>query len=349
MPYVTPEPPDRIDTEEELDEVLTRPRPVLVEFIQTLTGPLVILGAGGKMGPTLAVLAQRAARCAGHPLEVFAVSRFTDERTRQWLEARGVSTRSLDLLDRAACRRLPEAGHVISLVGRKFGTAGEAARTWAVNTLVPAHVAGHYADARLVVLSTGNVYPLVPVAGGGSVETDALTPLGEYANAAVARERLCEFFSRRNGTPMTILRLNYAVDLRYGVLVDVARRVAAGEAVPVTTGHVNCIWQGDANEMILRSLALAQAPPRVLNLTGPAVLSVRALALRFGELLGREVRFAGTEADTALLSNPARACALLGPPPTPLETVLRWTADWLRKGGRLLDKPTHFEVRDGSY
>jgi nucleoside-diphosphate-sugar epimerase len=346
MAHVTP---DRIDTEEELDEVLTRPRPVLVEFIKTLNSPLVVLGAGGKMGPTLAVLARRAAERAGHPLEVVAVSRFTDERARQWLEARGVQTQSLDLLDRAACRELPDAAQVLSLVGRKFGTAHDAARTWAVNTLVPAQVAERYPRARLVVLSTGNVYPLVPVAGGGSVETDALTPLGEYANAAVARERLCEFFSRQNGTPMTVLRLNYAVDLRYGVLVDVARRVAAGEPVRLSTGHVNCIWQGDANEMILRSPALAQAPPRVLNLTGPAVLSVRALALRLGDLLGRTVHFSGTEADTALLSNPARACALLGPPPTPLEQVLRWTAHWIKDGGRLLDKPTHFEVRDGSF
>jgi nucleoside-diphosphate-sugar epimerase len=341
--------PDRIDTEEELDEVLTRPRPVLVEFIKSLTSPLVVLGAGGKMGPTLAVLARRAAHLAGHPLEVLAVSRFTDERPRRWLEARGVGTRSLDLLDRAACRELPAAAQVLSLVGRKFGTAQDAARTWAINTLVPAHVAQRYPHARLVVLSTGNVYPLVPVAGGGSVETDALTPLGEYANAAVARERLCEFFSRENGTPMTVLRLNYAVDLRYGLLVDIARRVAAGEPIGLTTGHVNCIWQGDANEMVLRSLALAQAPPQVLNLTGPAVLSVRELAVRLGELLGRAVHFSGTEAATALLSNPARACALLGPPPTPVETVLRWTAHWIQKGGRLLDKPTHFEVRDGSF
>lgn len=341
--------PDRITTEEELDELLTRPRPVLIDFIKTLRSPLIILGAGGKMGPTLAWLARRAADAAGHVLDIVAVSRFTDEEARRWLEARGVQTVTIDLLDGEALRQLPEPGEVIYLVGRKFGTSEDAARTWAINTLVPAYVAERFHRARLVVLSTGNVYPLVSVSTGGSVETDPLTPLGEYANAAIARERIFEFFSRQNGTPLCIVRLNYAVDLRYGLLVDIARRVHAGEHVSVTTGYVNCIWQGDANEMILRALTLATSPPLALNLTGPAILSVRSLAQRFGELLGRTVHLDGTEADTALLSNPARAGTLLGPPPTALETITRWTAHWVKSGGRLLDKPTHFEVRDGRY
>jgi nucleoside-diphosphate-sugar epimerase len=301
------------------------------------------------MGPTLAWLARRAAEAAGHSLDVFAVSRFTDQSARRWLEARGVQTVSLDLLDRDSLQQLPEAGAVIYLVGRKFGTSHDAARTWAINTLVPAYVAERFPRARTVVLSTGNVYPLTPVSHGGSVETDSLTPLGEYANAAVARERIFEFFTRQNGTPVCILRLNYAVDLRYGVLVDIARTVHAGEPVSVTTGYVNCIWQGDANELILRALTLAETPPQVLNLTGPAILSIRSLAQRFGELLEQAVLFAGKEADTALLSNPARACALLGPPPTALEAATRWTAHWVKSGGRLLDKPTHFEIRDGRY
>jgi nucleoside-diphosphate-sugar epimerase len=341
--------PDRVTTEDQLDELLTHPRPVLVDFIRTITGPLVILGAGGKMGPTLARLARRAAQAAGHALDVIAVSRFSDQSARRWLEAGGVQTVSMDLLDRQGLRQLPDAGEVIYLVGRKFGTADDAAWTWVINTLLPAYIAERYPRARMVVLSTGNVYPLVPVSSGGSVETDPLTPLGEYANAAVARERIFEFFARQNGTPLCILRLNYAVDLRYGVLVDIARSVQMGEPVSVTTGSVNCIWQGDANEMIVRALALAKTPPQVFNLTGPIVLSVRGLALRLGELLGQAVRFCGTEADTALLSNPARLCALLGPPPTPLEAVTRWTADWLKNGGRLLDKPTHFELRNGRY
>ena len=349
MASLTSEIPDLLSTEEELDEMSTRPRPVLVEFIKNLNGPLLILGAGGKMGPTLAWLARRAAEEAGHALDILAVSRFTDLEARRWLESRSVQTLSLDLLDRVALNRLPDAANVLYLVGRKFGTAQDAARTWAINTLVPAYVAERFPRARMVVLSTGNVYPLVPVSSGGSVESDSLTPLGEYANAAVARERLFEFFAQQNGTPICILRLNYAVDLRYGVLVDIARRIHAGESVSLTTGYINCVWQGDANEMILRSLALAKNPPQALNLTGPAVLSIRGLALRLGELLGQAVHFSGTEADTALLSNPARACALLGPPATALEKVLRWTAHWVKNGGRLLDKPTHFEVRDGSY
>jgi nucleoside-diphosphate-sugar epimerase len=349
MSEVTFELPDLLNTEEELDEVLTRPRPVLVDFIRTLNSPLLILGAGGKMGPTLAWLARRAAQAADHPLNVCAVSRYSDDRARHWLEARGVQTLSVDLLNREELKRLPEAAEVIYLVGRKFGTAQDAAQTWAVNTLVPAYVAERFPRARLVVLSTGNVYPLVRVSSGGSIETDALTPLGEYANAAIARERLFEFHSQQNATPICILRLNYAVDLRYGVLVDIARRVQSGEPVDASMGYVNCIWQGDANEIILRSLALAKAPPQVLNLTGPALLSIRDVARQLGEMLGQTVHFSGTEADTALLSNPARVCALLGPPPTALEHVLRWTAHWVKSGGRLLDRPTHFEVRDGRY
>jgi nucleoside-diphosphate-sugar epimerase len=349
MANVPPELLDPVNTEEELDDLLTRPRPVLVEFIRSLQSPLLILGAGGKMGPTLAWLARRAAEAAGHALDIIAVSRFADEQARHWLEARGVQTRRIDLLDREALQTLPVAANVIYLVGRKFGTSLDAARTWASNTLVPAYVAERFPQSRMVVLSTGNVYPLVFVARGGSVETDALTPCGEYANAAIARERLFEFFAQQNGTPVCILRLNYAVELRYGVLVDIARQVLAEEAVDLTTGSINCIWQGDANDMILRALVLAKTPPQVLNLTGPAVLSVRGLAQRFGELFGKTVQFTGTEAATALLSNPAQACTLLGSPPTPLEAVIRWTAHWLQSGGRLLAKPTHFEVRDGRY
>ncbi|HEV3118601.1 MAG TPA: NAD-dependent epimerase/dehydratase family protein [Gemmataceae bacterium] len=340
---------DVIGTEEELDERLTRPRPELCAFMQTLGPRLVILGAGGKMGPTLAVLARRAADAARHPLEVIAVSRFSDEATRQWLETRGVQTLALDLLDRAAVAGLPDARQVIYLVGYKFGTAQNPARTWAVNTLVPAHVAERYPQAAMVALSTGNVYPLVPAPGAGSMETDSLTPLGEYANAAVARERIFDFHAQKNGTPLVLLRLNYAVDLRYGVLVDIARKVYTGQNVDVSMGYLNCIWQGDANDMILRGVALAQQPALVLNLTGSAVLSVRALARRFGELFDRPVPIAGIEANTALLSNSGRACALLGQPPTSIEQMMRWTAHWIQQGGRLYDRPTHFQTRDGHY
>ena len=341
--------PDLIHTEAELDEVMTRPTAALTAFVRTLRGPLVVLGAGGKMGPSLCVQARRAAEAAGHALDVVAVSSFTNTAARDWLETRGVRTLAFDLMDRAALDALPDAENVIYLVGLKFGTQQDPARTWAVNTRIPAYVAERYARSRLVALSTGNVYPLVPVDSGGSVETDALTPLGEYANACVARERIFEYYSGRNTTPLVLIRLNYALDLRYGILVDIAQKVLAGQPVDVAMGYLNGIWQGDANAMILRALDLATHPPTPLNLTGPAVLSVRALAHRLGEFMNRPVQITGAEAASALLSNPAHACAALGAPPTPLDTVLRWTAHWILHESPTLNKPTHFEVRDGRY
>ena len=341
--------PPLIEDEAQLDELLTRPRPELVRFIRQVRSPLLVLGAGGKMGPTLAVLARRAAAVAGHKLDVIAVSRFKNSAVREWLERRGIKTISCDLFKPGEVARLPEAGDLLYLVGVKFGTSQNPALTWAANTIIPTNVAERFLQGRLVALSTGNVYPQVEVAGGGADEAHTLTPLGEYANAAVARERLFEFHSQRHGTPMVLLRLNYAVELRYGVLHDLARRVWSGEAVDVAHGYFNCIWQGDANEAIMRSLGLAASPPLHLNLTGSEVLSVRAVATQLGKLMGKSVRFDGAELSTALLNNPARACKLLGPPTTPLEQVLRWTAHWVMRGGTSLNKPTHFEVRDGRY
>jgi len=339
--------PEFIENEAALDELMTHPRPALVQCIRSVQSPLVILGAGGKMGPTLAALAKRAADAAGHPLEVIAVSRFSNAATRTWLETRRVETLSCDLMEWDI--HLPDSANVIYLVGLKFGTSSSPASTWAANTLVPANVARRYPHARIVALSTGNVYPLVAVDSSGSRETDRLTPLGEYANSCVGRERIFEYLSRMNGTPIALIRLNYALDLRYGVLVDIARKVYSGEPVDVTMGYLNCIWQSDANEMILRALALPSPPPTPINSTGTEKLSVRALALRFGELLGREVRITGAEAATALLSNVDNMRAHLGAPPTPVDAVMRWTARWIMQGGPLLDKPTHFETRDGGY
>jgi len=332
-----------------LEELLCRPRPTLVDFMRTVSSPLVVLGAGGKMGPTLAVLAKRAAQMAGYPLEVIAVSRFSDETPRRWLEAHGVSTWRADLLERGAVQGLPEAAHVVYLVGLKFGTRQNPGLTWAINTLVPAYVAERYARARLVVLSTGNVYPLVPVGRAGASESHGLTPLGEYANAAVARERIFGHFAQRLGTPMAFLRLSYAVELRYGVLVDIARKVWGGEPIELANGCFNCIWQGDANEMILRALALATSPAEAWNLTSPQVLRVREVAEQLGTLFGRAPRFIGRESNTALLSDVSKLSAVLGEPATSLAAVLRWTAHWVQHGGRSLDKPTHFEVRDGYF
>jgi nucleoside-diphosphate-sugar epimerase len=341
--------PDRIDTEEQLNELLTRPRAALVEFIKTVPSPLLILGAGGKMGPTLAVLAKRAASTAGHPLEVIAVSRFSDPNARAWLEARQVRTIACDLLDAQAVRELPDADALLYCVGLKFGTAQDPAATWAMNTLVPARVLERYPQARIAALSTGNVYPLAETGKGGALETAPLTPRGEYANAAVGRERIFEFCSRAHRTPVTLLRLFYAVELRYGVLVDIAQKVRLGDGIELANGYFNCIWQGDANELALRALSLAAWPPSVWNLCRPETFSVRAVALRLGELLGRPAQFIGAEAPTALLGASARLCAALGEPSIPLDVMLRWIANWVKQGGRSLAKPTHFEVRDGNY
>jgi nucleoside-diphosphate-sugar epimerase len=341
--------PEHIETEDALDEVLTRPMPALVESIKALTSPLIILGAGGKMGPTLAVLARRAADAAGHPLDIVAVSRFSDARKRDWLEARQVRTIACDLMARDAFAGLPDTDNVIYLVGLKFGTAQDPATTWASNTLVPAYAAERYARARIAALSTGNVYPLAPIDSAGWSESDPLTPVGEYANSCVARERIFEYVSRRHGARLASIRLSYALDLRYGVLVDIARKVFAGQPIDVTMGYLNCIWQGDANEFIVRSLALASSPPTVLNLTGSKALAVRNVAQQFGTLMDRPVQFTGEEAPTALLSNTARLRSDLGEPATPLDVVVRWTGHWIMNHGRLLDKPTHFEVRDGVY
>jgi nucleoside-diphosphate-sugar epimerase len=341
--------PDLIRTELELEEVMSRPGKELIRFVGSIRNPLLVLGAGGKMGPSLAVLAHRAAAAARHPLEVIAVSRFSDPRARQQLEDQGVRTLSGDLLDPRFVASLPEASDVIYLVGLKFGTAQNPAATWAMNTLVPSAIATRFPRARLVALSTGNVYPLTEVALAGAVESNPLTPLGEYANAAVARERIFEFQSRQLGSRVALLRLFYALDLRYGVISDLARMIHAGETIPLANGSFNCIWQGDANEMILRSLSLTASPPGAWNLCQPEAFSVRETALKLGELLDRNPSFTGTEARTALLGNPTRICDALGRPPTPMDTVLRWTAHWVRTGGRSLNKPTHFEVRDGNY
>jgi nucleoside-diphosphate-sugar epimerase len=340
---------DHIQSEDQLDSVLTLPRPALIEFIRSVSSPLVVLGAGGKMGATLAVLARRAADAAGSKLEIIAVSRFSDEAVRRRIEEQGVKTRCADLLEPESVRDLPDSANLIYLVGLKFGTTENPSMTWAVNTLAPANAAGRYRSARIVALSTGNVYPNVPVDSGGVKESHPLKPLGEYPNAAVARERVFEYCSRKNGTPVAVIRLNYAVELRYGVLVDIARKVWTGEPIDLANGSFNCIWQGDACEMILRALSLASNPPSAFNLCCPTIVSVREVASKFAVLFDRPARFTGSESGTALLSDPAKLCAQLGPPATSLDTVIRWTADWVRSGGRYLDKPTHFEVRDGQY
>jgi nucleoside-diphosphate-sugar epimerase len=335
---------DLIENERELEEELSRPGAALREFARGLKGPLIILGAGGKMGPTLAAMAMRAAE----GLEVVAVSRFNDARAEGWLKERGVRTIGCDLLN-DDLRALPDASNVIYLVGLKFGTSSDPSTTWVMNTVVPARVMERYRGARIVALSTGNVYGNCEVARGGSMETDALTPIGEYPNSAVGRERVFEFYARRNGTAVALMRLFYAVELRYGVLVDIAQKVWRGEEIHLENGSFNCIWQRDANERILRALELAASPASVFNLCQPQIFSVREIAQRLGELFGREAKFAGAESGTALIANAEKLVGRLGAPETSMETMLKWIAHWVKCGGRNLEKPTHFEERGGSY
>ncbi|KAA5547210.1 NAD(P)-dependent oxidoreductase [Roseiconus nitratireducens] len=341
--------PDVITDERQLDDWLTTPSAELVRFASKLQGNLLVLGAGGKMGPSLAVLAQRAIDQAGSTARVIAVSRFSDEAARAWLTERNVETLGADLLCPESVAKLPDAERVIYLVGTKFGTGQNPSHTWALNTLPPSYVMRRYGETPIAALSTGNVYAFTGVDSGGSLESDPLRPVGEYANAAVGRERIFDYFSRLNGTPVAQIRLNYATDLRYGVLTDIARKVLSEEPIDVTQGHFNCIWQGDANDCIIRSLALAESPPRPLNLTGPETLSVREVAQTFASLMGRTLRLTGRESETAFLSNSTSLRERLGPPAIPTETLIRWTAHWVQHGGRLLNKPTHFEVRDGAF
>ncbi len=341
--------PDEIPTESALLEVLSEPSKSLIEQIGSISGPLVVVGAGGKMGPTLCVLAKRAAELAGHSLSVMALSRFSNEKERSWLESRGVQTRRFDALAESSGDPLPDASHVVYLVGLKFGTGDQPELTWATNTLAPARVAQRYRGVPMVALSTGNVYPMSEVDSQGSTESDPLTPLGEYANAAVARERIFEYVSNQNQSPMALLRLNYALDLRYGILVDLAQSLIKEQAIDLSMSAVNCLWQRDANERILRSLALVEYPIAVYNLTSPEAYPIESLAMELGERLGVAPRFVGSPARNALLSDASKLTRRLGRPETPIESVIRWTADWMGRGGRTLGRPTKFQVRDGVF
>jgi nucleoside-diphosphate-sugar epimerase len=290
-----------------------------------------------------------AARAAGGTRRVIAVSRWSSDAAERSLNEAGVETVRADLLDRDAVAKLPDAPNVVFMAGQKFGTTGAPAMTWAMNTIVPANCAERYRDSRIVAFSTGNVYPLTAVASGGSVETDALGPVGEYAASCVGRERVFELYAERHGTRVAIVRLNYAIDLRYGVLVDIATRVKRGDTVSVDMGYVNVIWQGDANRIALECLPLAATPPFVVNVTGGEQLSVRTIAQWFGRRLGVEPRLGGTERADALLSSTNRMQTNFAPAQVRTEQMLEWVADWVEHDGSLLGKPTKFEARDGKF
>jgi nucleoside-diphosphate-sugar epimerase len=335
-------------TESELDDLLSTPRRETVDALRQCPGDVVVLGAGGKMGPTLATMVARAAREVDSR-RVFAVSRFSSERAEHSLRARGVETVRADLLDASAVASLPDAPNVIYMAGQKFGTSDAPSVTWAMNTAVPTHCAERYRGSRIVAFSTGNVYPLVPVSSGGAREDEPLGPVGEYAASCVGRERLFDFFARHDGTRVAIVRLNYAIDLRYGVLTDLAVKVRRGIPIPLAMGHVNVIWQGDANRVAIECLPRASSPPFVLNVTGSETLSVRRLAEALGTRLGRQPVFTGDEGSDALLSNTSRMGELFAPSETSVERMLDLVASWVANDGPLLDKPTHFETRDGKF
>ena len=338
-----------IANETELEEALSRPTPESVRDLASLKGDLVLLGVGGKMGPTLARMARRALDESGQKNSVVGVARFSNPKSREALEAAGVRTVPCDLFNRTDVMKLPDAGAVIFMVGQKFGTTGAESATWATNAYLPGLVSERYSKLPTVAFSTGNVYPLVPVASGGATEETPPGPIGEYAQSALGRERMFEYFSRANGTPTAIYRLNYAVELRYGILLEVALKVWKGTPLDARMGYVNVIWQGDANAIALRMLFTGQSPPVVWNVTGPETVAIRDLAVKFGELLGRKPVVQGKEEPTALLNNASKALARFGKPRVSLDQAVEWVAHWVKSGGATLNKPSHFETRDGKF
>ena len=341
--------PDAIETVAQLEDIMTRPSPRLVEAMRSLAGDIVIIGVGGKMGPTLAKLAARAIEASGVARNVTAASTFSQPGMREELESYGIATHKADLLAPGAVDALPEAENVVYMVGRKFGSTGAEWDTWGTNVLAAGLAARKYAGARVVAFSSGNVYPFVPIDSGGATEETPPDPVGEYAMSGLGRERMWDYAAHHGATRVLHFRLNYAVELRYGVLLDVAQKVWSGEPIDATMGYANCIWQGYANSVALQSFALATSPAAVLNVTGRERLSIRELASRMGGLLGKLPNMVGTEAPTALLSNASKCHELFGPPDVSIDTLCHWIARWVAAGGKTLSKPTHFETRDGKF
>jgi nucleoside-diphosphate-sugar epimerase len=338
-----------MNTVEQLEAKLAEPSDALIEDLAQTEGDLLLLGIGGKMGPSMARLALNAIRKGGLNKKVIGASRFSSSGLREELERDGVETIAVDLLNDTELQRLPDVENLIYMAGNKFGTSGNESFSWAMNAYVPGRVAEKFKRSRIVVFSTGNVYPLTPIMRGGATEDGETGPIGEYAQSCLGRERVFEYFAKKNGTPMTIFRLNYAIDLRYGVLLEIAKAVKEGRTIDLRMGHANCIWQGDANEFALRSLRVCSTPPNVVNVTGPETISLRWAAEEFAKRLGTDPVFDGTESDTALLSNAAKSFRLFGYPRVSLAQMIDWIADWVKQGGQTWNKPTHFQEREGKF
>lgn len=335
--------------EEKLDNLLTCPSQSLISDIKKLQGDILILGAGGKMGPTLCLLAKKAVKAAGIEKKVIAVSRFSDPIATKLLLDNEIEIISSNLLEPGSLESLPDVENVIYMAGRKFGTDGQEPLTWAMNAWLPSRVAERYKTSRITVFSTGNVYPQVSITSGGASEETSPSPIGEYGMSSLARERMFEYAAHQYNTKISIYRLNYAVDLRYGVLYDIAHSILNDKPISISTPVFNCIWQGDANEVAIRSLLYANNEVFKLNVTGPETVSVKETALILGKLLGKTPIFSGEETTHAYLNNASKMFELFGYPSVSINTLIKWQAEWLLEGGRSLQKPTHFEERKGQY
>jgi hypothetical protein len=341
--------PKSIRNVDELETLLSEPAERTIRAMRGLQGDIIVLGVGGKMGPTLARMARRASDLAGVARRVIGVSRFSSIRLEQQLNAWGVETVRCDMLDRCALSKLPDASNVVYMVGMKFGSTGQESLTWAMNSYLPGLVSEKYSGSKIAAFSTGNVYGLCPISTKGCPEDSPLNPVGEYAMSCLGRERILEHFSRANQTKMAIIRLNYATEMRYGVLVDIAQKVFSGQPVPLSMGYLNAIWQGDANNMSLQALGHVSTPPFVVNIAGPEVLSVRRVAQEFSARFQKPVQFTGTECSDALLSDAQMSYGLSGRPSVSESQMIDWIADWVSRGGESLSKPTHFENRAGHF
>ena len=331
------------------EQELLKPSDALIADMQSLEGDIILLGVAGKMGPSMARLAKQATDLAGVKRRIIGVSRFSDPLAQAVLRSDGIETIAADLLDEDDLANLPDAPNVIYLAGQKFGTTGKESFTWAMNTYLPGRVAERYKNSRIVAFSTGNVYPFSPVTHGGVAEDQPVAPVGEYGQSCLGRERIFQYFSLKYNIPTLLYRLNYAIDLRYGVLLEIAKSVAEQRPIDLTTGFVNVIWQGDANEIAIRALHHCEVPAKLLNVTGPETISVKWLAEQFGTLLGKAPTFVNEPQPTALLSNASLAHQLFGYPRVTLRQMIELTAAWVQQGGKTLNKPTHFQERNGQF